>query len=253
MSSTGVAFVTGATGGLGSIIVDRLLRENFAVFMFAQNETKLIKLFHEMRDKYPMTLLYYLGGSVTSELDVQDAIDKTESIMGPVDFLINCHGAPLNIRPAISLSFEDFRDIIWTDLIGTFNVCKMVGKGMVKNRRGCIVNISSIHSVASYPGRSAYASAKAGVVGLSRVLALEFAQHNITVNCISPGTCDVERTQNANGHQMQDLLRRIPSKKLVDPKDVASLVLSLYNNKSLMAQNIIIDGGHTASAWFMDY
>jgi len=253
MSHTGVALVTGATGGLGSVIVDRLLRENFAVLMFAQNEQKLMALFNTMREKYPMTILHYWPGSVINEQDVQNAIDRTESIMGPVDFLINAHGAPINIRPSISLSLGDFTKIIETDLVGTFNTCKMIGKSMSKRRRGCIVNLSSIHSVASYPGRSAYAAAKAGVVGLSRVLSLEFAQYHVTVNCVSPGTCDVERTQDANGHQMQDLLRRIPLKKLVDPKDVANVVLSLYTNKSTTGQNIIVDCGHTASAWFMDY
>lgn len=252
-SKNPVSFIVGGSGGIGKEIADYLLKLNFSLMLFARGKERLVETWNVLRDKYPMSIVQYCPGDATSEVDVLNAIRHTESIAGPIDLLVNCHGARANIKPALSMSIEEFTDIIHTDLVGTFNTCKQVAKGMIQHRGGCIINLSSIHGTASYPGRSGYSSAKSGILGLTRVLALELAQYNITANCISPGTCDVKRTQNVNGHQMKDLLRRIPLKKLVDPQDVAKMVVTIYENSSMTGQNIIIDCGHTASAWFMDY
>lgn len=248
-----VAFVTGSSGTIGSSVVDRLLRENFAVMMFARNEDKL----REQRDalflKYPMTILQYYAGDVKVGVDITGAIRETRKIAGEIDLLVTCHAAPPAIEDSEYIGMNIFRSVIESDLIGTFQVNQQVGRRMLRNGGGCIVNLSSIHSVATYPKRSPYSAAKAGVVGFSRVLGIEWASRGVRVNCISPGQVKGLRTTNANGHQMSDVLKRVPSGKLTEASDIAETVMYLWRTEGITGQNVIVDGGHTSSAWYMNY
>lgn len=249
-----VAFISGATGTIGRAITDRLLRENFAVLMFARDEEKLLVAKRELHEKYPMTILRVISGNVANDRDIYEAVVRMRSYAGPISLLVNAHGAPPAIMDATQMPRGKFRSVQITDVEGTFNTCTQTAEWMIYEKQGgCIVNLSSIHSVATYPGRAAYAAAKSAVVGMSRALALEWAVHGIRVNCISPGQVRGPRTTNANGHTMEQVLQRVPTGKLVEASDIAETVMYLWRTPSITGENIVIDGGHTASAWYMPY
>jgi NAD(P)-dependent dehydrogenase (short-subunit alcohol dehydrogenase family) len=248
-----VAFVTGATGTIGRAVVDRLLRENWAVMMFSRSRDSLVSARYELQNKYPMTIVRIFDGDVQYEQDVSKALKIITDAGGPVDLLVTCHAAPPMIKPSEDIGYVDFMTVINSDLVGTFNVNQIIGRQMLKNGGGCIVNLSSIHSIASYPQRSSYAASKTGVVGFSRVLAIEWASRNVRVNCISPWQVRGPRTKNSNGHQISDVIKRSPSGKLIEPSDISETVMYLWNTPGMTGQNIVLDGGVLSSAWYMPF
>lgn len=248
-----VAFVSGATGTVGRAVVDRLLRENFAVTMFSRSSGKLVEAERELLEKYPMTILRICVGDVINEKDVMGAIKWTHNHSGDIDLLVTCHAAQPMIKPTVNLSIAEFMSVIESDLVGTFNVNRLIGSNMIKTGGGCIVNLSSIHSIATYPQRAAYAAAKAGVVGFSRALAIEWGSRNVRVNCISPWQVKGPRTTNANGHQISDVIKRSPSGKLIEAAEIANTVLYFWNTPGCTGTNLVLDGGVLSSAWYMPY
>ncbi|MGI0060761.1 MAG: SDR family NAD(P)-dependent oxidoreductase, partial [Nitrosotalea sp.] len=162
------------------------------------------------------------------------------------------------IGPSEDLSIEEWKRVIDTDLTGTFIVCKEVGKHMIKSKYGRIVNISSFHSVATYPQRAAYAAAKTGVIGLTRALAVEWAKYKITVNAVSPGPIKTPRTNwflSLDPKSESRMLARTPLGRLGEVGDVSTTIefLTSKNAGFVTGQNIVIDGGWLSSAWFGKY
>ncbi|HXH10776.1 MAG TPA: SDR family oxidoreductase [Alphaproteobacteria bacterium] len=249
-----VAIVTGASGDIGRAVVDRLLRENWAVMMFSRNTRGgLADTHNSMRDKYPMAILRSCTGSVTDHGAVDDMLMLVNKVMGPIDLLVTAHGAKPSIHKSETMPMWDFLRIIESDVVGTFNVCQRVGRVMLRQGYGSIVNISSVHSIATYPCRSAYAAAKSAVVGLSRVLAIEWAQGGVRVNVVSPWQVSGSRTRSINGKQTREMLQSNPSGRLIEPEEVAAAVMFLHNTPAMNGHNLVLDGGLTASAWYMPY
>ena len=167
-----------------------------------------------------------------------------------LDGLVLCHGAPGCIKPTTELTDVEFSKVIEVDLMGTFRVAREAARYMIARGRGSIVAVSSIHAMATYPQRAAYAAAKAGVVGLMRALAIEWAVHGISVNCVLPG--QVLRTRRTNGlkERSPGIEALSPGGAFVSTGDVARAVCFLLDAPhGINGHSLVVDNGWTASAW----
>jgi len=251
-----IAVVTGAGGAIGSSISEELFKLNTKVVLIGRTEKKLKKL-AERLDKNLKNILYYSCdvGNEESLFKVKDfVLEKWKKI----DILVTCSAAPSFSEKTEKLNFDDWRKILSLDLDGVFLSCKVFGAEMIKNRYGRIVNLTSFHTVATYPERAAYNAAKSGVEGLTRALAVEWGKYGITANTVAPGPILTPRTEwflSQNPDNKDGMIGRTPNARIGVTEDVAYLVAFLVSDQSshINGQQIVIDGGWTKSAWWGKY
>jgi NAD(P)-dependent dehydrogenase (short-subunit alcohol dehydrogenase family) len=233
------ALVVGASGSIGAACVQKLQEEDLAVFSARRSS------FNRTGVKRPIRC------DVTSQESVEGAVGIAAAWPGGIHVLVCAWGAPSLIKPSIELSPEEFNEIIQTDLVGCFRVCRQAGKYMVAQGYGRIVIVSSYHAIATYPMRAAYAAAKAGVVGLMQCLAIEWAQHGVTVNAVLPGQVESARSLKL-GLPLDKIRQRFPTKKIPKPSDIADAVAFLCRRESghINGHSIVIDGGWTKDAYW---
>jgi NAD(P)-dependent dehydrogenase (short-subunit alcohol dehydrogenase family) len=186
---------------------------------------------------------------VTSEADMARLVSEVEAALGPIDILINSAG--VNIRGAIDqLSEADWDTVLDVNLKGTFLCTRVAGPRMVKRGWGRVINLGSILSVIGLPGRAPYASAKAGVANLTRVLGLEWAGTGVTVNAICPGpfATEMNRALLDDPVKYQDFVRQIPMGRWGELHELAGVAVFLASDASsfMTGSLLFVDGGWTA-------
>ncbi len=243
------ALVTGATGGLGSAMCRAFAAAGASVAL-AEHPTRLEEA-HQMARS-----LSELGVSTTAvEMDVtalesiERAVAHVDVALGGADILVA--NAGVNVpKPALDVTEDDWDRVLDVDLKGVFFTCQAAGRRMVRRGSGAIVNVASQNGVIGYPQRAAYCAAKAGVVNLTRVLALEWASSGVRVNAIGPTFVETPLTKItlAQPEIRDDILRRIPRGRLGTPEEVANAVLFLASPAaSLITGTLLLaDGGWTA-------
>jgi NAD(P)-dependent dehydrogenase (short-subunit alcohol dehydrogenase family) len=192
------------------------------------------------------------------QIDVQSIVSVKDGMAAAVDALdgtvhgvVTCHGAPGRIKPTLELSDEEFETVIQIDLVGTMRVCREAARYMIPGGFGSIVCLSSIHAIATYPERAAYAAAKAGVVGLVKALAIEWAKDGLAVNAVLPG--QVDGTRRTGRILSPDVLARSPSQSLPTTFNVAAAVQFLLESDGVNGHSLVVDDGWLSSAWFKPY
>lgn len=238
------ALVTGASGGLGLHFASLLARHGVEVTLAARRQSAL--------DQAKAEIAAAGGSSRTLVLDVADAASIAEALAGrSFDILVNNAGVS-GAGPAADLSESEWDAVLDTNLKGVFLVAQAVARGMRESGRGgAIVNIASIlgHRVAG--GVSAYAASKAGVIQLTKALALEWARDHIRVNALCPGyiETDINRDFFATEAGL-NLIRRIPQRRLGQPEELdgALLLLASSAGSYITGSTIDVDGGHLVSS-----
>jgi NAD(P)-dependent dehydrogenase (short-subunit alcohol dehydrogenase family) len=183
--------------------------------------------------------------------EVRDAIAQAWSTYGAVDAVVNCVGAPGLVKPSLGVSPSEFMDVVRNDVLSAWNISVEAARYMVPRKSGSIVHVSSMHAVATYPQRAAYSTAKSGVCGLVRALAIEWAQWNVRVNAICPGqVIGSLRTKKILETDEDDVLERAPGQRLVEPLEVAQGIRFLSENAGMNGVSLMIDSGWTVSGWF---
>ena len=230
--------VTGATGGIGGDIVRKFLSLNGTVLGTGTNLEKL----NSLKDQNPNLITEQFDISKHDKID--EFIEKVFSNLGGLDILINNAGITKD-NLSLRMKNEEWQKVIDVNLTSTFYLCKSSIKKMLKNKFGRIVNITSIVGHTGNVGQGNYSASKAGVVSMSKSLAIEYAKKNITINCVSPGFIKTNMTDKISDQFKSELLSRIPMNRLGSGEDVSNTVAFLSSNESsyITGETIHVNGG----------
>ena len=231
--------ITGATGGIGNSIVEKL--DNCGANILASG-TKIEKL-DQIKSKFKNVKTLRFDISQTDE--IEKFIDKaTTQLGGNLDCIINNAGVTQD-NLAIRMSLEEWRKVIDTNLTSTFLLSKFAIKKMLKNKSGKIINITSVVGHTGNLGQANYTASKAGIIAMSKTLAIEYAKKNININCISPGFIKTAMTEKLDEKIKEVILSKIPSARLGNPEDIANAVLFLASKQSdyINGETLHVNGG----------
>lgn len=238
-----VALITGGTRGIGKEIAYTLAEENYDIIINYRTENEeLMKLKKEIEQKRVRCLL--LKGDVSNFEDCKKLVEEAINRMNHIDVLVNNAGITKDML-LMRMKPEDFNEVINVNLIGTFNMTKNVINYMMKERKGRIINVSSVVGISGNAGQTNYAASKAGIIGFTKSLAKEVASRNILVNAIAPGFIQTDMTNILKENVKDEIARTIPLKRMGTAKDVANVVKFLASEDSsyITGQVIQVDGG----------
>ena len=231
--------VTGATGGIGNSIVKRLSDAGAKILATG---TRLEKL-EELKSKFKNTDI--LKFDISKGEEIEEFIENaTKKLGGGLDCLINNAGITQD-NLAIRMNIDEWKKVIDINLTSTFLLSKFAVKKMLKNKYGKIINITSVVGHTGNLGQANYTASKAGIVAMSKSLAIEYAKKNININCISPGFIKTEMTDKIEEKFKEAIISKIPSSRLGEPEDVANAVLFLASDQSnyINGETIHVNGG----------
>ncbi len=231
--------VTGATGGIGSSVVEKFIEMKATVLATGRNSTKL----EELKNKFKN--LKTINFDTSKHLEIEKFMDNSANELGGnIDILINNAGINQD-NLSIRMDINEWKKVIDINLTSTFLMSKFAIKKMLKNKYGKIVNITSVIGHTGNVGQSNYAASKAAIISMSKSLALEYAKKNITVNCISPGYITTNMTDQINEKWKEIIKSKIPMDKFGLPKDVANTVIFLSSEAAnyITGQTIHVNGG----------
>ena len=231
--------VTGATGGIGNSIIEKLYESGANVLA---SGTKVEKL-EELKKKYNNLKILKFDISKIDKIETFIE-DSSKEIGDNLDCIINNAGITQD-NLAIRMTIDEWRKVIDVNLTSTFLMCKFAIKKMLKNKKGKIVNISSVVGHTGNLGQSNYTASKAGIVAMSKSLAIEYAKKNININCISPGFIKTAMTDKIDEKFKDIIISKIPAARLGEPEDVANAVLFLASNQSdyINGETLHVNGG----------
>ena len=218
---TRTAFITGASRGIGLACAQALASAGTRVILAARDAAKLEAASAAIPDSTWVTI------DLSSQESIKEAFAKT----GAVDILVN-NAAVTKDGLALRMKKDDWDTVLATNLTGAFLAVQQVMHGMMKQRWGRIINISSIVGETGNPGQANYVASKAGLIGLTKSLAQEIASRNITVNAIAPGFIDTDMTAALSDELKQNMLGHIPLKRFGKPEDVAAAVKFLASEEA---------------------
>ena len=231
--------ITGASGGIGYSIVEKL--NNLGVNILATG-TKIEKL-ENLKKKFENIKI--LQFDISKSDQIEDFIENaTKELGGSLDCLINNAGITQD-NLAIRMSFEEWKKVIDINLNSVFLMSKFAIKKMLKNKSGKIVNITSVVGHTGNVGQANYTASKAGIVAMSKSLAIEYAKKNININCISPGFIKTQMTDKLDEKFKDAIISKIPSGRLGEADDIANAVLFLCSNQSsyINGETLHVNGG----------
>jgi 3-oxoacyl-[acyl-carrier protein] reductase len=237
------ALVTGSSRGIGRSIALELAKQGANVVVnYAGNEEKAREVVEEIKQLGVKAMK--IQADVANESNVKAMIKEVVNEFGSLDILVNNAGANKD-NLIMRMKEEEFDQVINTNLKGVFLCTKTAARYMMKQREGKIVNVASIVGVSGNPGQANYVAAKAGVIGLTKTTAKEFATRNIHVNAVAPGFISTDMTDALSEEQQQGMLSMIPLEKFGQPEDVAKTVRFLASDDAnyITGQTIHIDGG----------
>ena len=230
--------ITGATGGIGYSLVKKFNDLGSIVLATGTNENKLDHLQKEFQNIKTKSF------KLDQHLEIEKFVDVCHSELGGIDVLINNAGITLD-NLSIRLNDESWKKVIEINLTSTFLMCKQTIKKMLKSKYGKIINITSIVAHTGNVGQANYAASKAGIIGFSKSLAIEYAKKNININCISPGFIKTEMTDKISEEFKKMLISKIPSGDLGKGEDIANCAAFLASEMSnyITGETIHVNGG----------
>jgi 3-oxoacyl-[acyl-carrier protein] reductase len=230
--------VTGASGGIGNSIVEKL---NECGANVLASGTRVEKL-EELKSKF--NKIKILKFDISQSDKIEEFIDNAANELGGLDCIVNNAGITQD-NLAIRMSIEEWRKVIDINLTSTFLLSKFAIKKMLKNKKGKIINITSVVGHTGNLGQANYTASKAGLVAMSKSLAIEYAKKNINVNCISPGFIKTAMTDKIDEKFKEVIVSKIPSARLGEPEDIANAVLFLASENSnyINGETLHVNGG----------
>lgn len=233
------ALITGASGGIGKELARVLVEYDAEVCISGRNVEELNELKESLGDK-----CHIVPCDLSNKNEISELVSKSEEVLGQIDILVNNAGITKD-NIFLRMSEQEWEDVLNINLNSTFNILKLITKGMVKRRYGRIINISSVVGATGGAGQVNYAASKAGLIGLTKSLSQELATRNITVNCIAPGFIETPMTEKLDDNRKDIIISSIPANRIGTPKDLSSAVIFLASQESsyITGQTIHINGG----------
>ncbi len=238
-----IALVTGGSRGIGAAIAKELAKEGAKVVLTYQSSPdKAQNVLDEIKATGGEGKIFQADASNFN--DAQKTVDFVLKEFGSLHILVNNAGITKD-NLILRMSEQDWDEVINTNLKSVFNYSKAAIKPMMNQREGKIINISSVVGIMGNVGQANYVAAKAGVIGLTKSLAREFASRNINVNAIAPGYIETDMTAKLNETQKQAILNLIPLKRIGKPEDIARMVVFLASDDAnyITGQVFCVDGG----------
>ena len=230
--------ITGATGGIGYCLIKKFYEKGAHIVATGTKEEKL----KNIKNEFPEILIEKF--KLDEHNKIEEFVESVSNKLGGLDVLINNAGLTLD-NLSIRLSEENWKKVLDINLTSSFLMCKFAIKKMLKQKYGKIINITSVVGHTGNIGQANYAASKAGIIGYSKSLALEYAKKNININCVSPGFIKTEMTDKINEDFKKVLISKIPSGKLGTGEDVSNCVAFLASDLSsyINGETIHVNGG----------
>ena len=230
--------ITGATGGIGNSLIKKFNDLGAKIVATGTNEQKLTNL----KNNFPSIKIEKF--KLDEHSKIESFIDKIDKELEGLEILINNAGITLD-NLSIRLTEENWKKVIDINLNSSFFMCKFAIKKMLKKKYGKIINITSIIGHTGNAGQANYAASKAGIIGFSKSLAIEYAKKNININCVSPGFIKTEMTEKINEKSKEILIGKIPAGKIGSGEDVSNCVAFLASDeaKYINGETIHVNGG----------
>lgn len=238
------ALITGGGSGIGRAIAKAFIDAGASVVISGRRESALKEAAGELGDRCA-----YHGFDVADLSGLPTSVTLIESQFGPLDILVNNAGVNLK-QPTLEVTDDEFARIQQANLLGLFSLTREVLKGMVARGRGCVLNVTSMAAIYGIPKVAAYTAAKAGVLGLTRQLAVEFAPLGVRVNAIAPGFIFSEMTAralDADPERKARVLARTPMARMGRADEVASAAVFVCSDAAsfITGVNLPVDGGNS--------
>ena len=233
------AFITGSTRGIGLAIARALHGAGAKVAIVGRDLERARSVAGGVGDRG-----YGVACDVAQASQVEEAVLQSEKALGPTDILVNNAGLTRD-NIILRLSEEDWNTVLDANLKGAFHTIRATIKGMMKRRSGRIINVTSIVGLTGNKGQANYAASKAGLIGLTKSVAKEYASRNILANCVAPGFIETDMTDALPDEARATLLEDIALGRLGRPEDVAGTVLFLASDLAeyITGQVLVVDGG----------
>jgi len=231
--------VTGASGGIGGSIVKKLYENGANILATGTKKEKLENL------KSKFNNIKILSFDISQSEKINEFIDNaTKELGGSLYCMINNAGITQD-NLAIRMGFEEWKKVIDINLTSTFLLSKLAIKKMLKNKQGKVINITSVVGHTGNLGQANYTASKAGIIAMSKTLAIEYAKKNININCISPGFIKTNMSDKIDSSYKDIIISKIPSARLGEPEDVANAVLFLASKQSdyINGETLHVNGG----------
>ena len=238
------ALVTGGSRGIGKAIAQKLAETSNVAVGYSNSKEQAVEVVNSIQASGGNAIAVQID--VTDNQSVEKCFELVEKELSSVEILINNAGITKdNIFPR--LKQDDWDSVIDTNLTGSFRVSQRAIKGMMKNKWGRIVFISSVAGISGNTGQSNYAASKAGMIGLAKTISKELGSRNITSNVIAPGYIDTDMTSFLNDEQKEDIIGQLSIKRVGKPEDIANMVSFLCSDESeyITGQVFPVDGGLT--------
>jgi 3-oxoacyl-[acyl-carrier protein] reductase len=240
------AVITGGSRGIGATIVETLANDGFeVVFSYLSNKESAERLVQKITEKGGRAAAYQMD--TANFQSATTFINNAKEFLTDIDLLINNAGITRD-KSLFIMPQQDWDDVINTNLTGYFNVTRNLIGYFFKNKRGCIINITSVSGLVGIAGQTNYCASKSGIIGFTKALAKESAKLGIPVNCVAPGYIDTEMTKAIPEKHLEEIKNMIPMRRMGTAQEVADIVSFLSSDKAryITGQVFTLDGGLTA-------
>ena len=233
------ALVTGATGGLGGAIARALHGQGATVALSGTRREILDGLASELKER-----VYVLPCNLSDAAAVEALVPAADAAMGKLDILV-CNAGVTRDNLFVQMRDEEWDQVIAVNLTATFRLSRAAAKLMMRKRFGRLIGITSVVGVTGNPGQGNYAASKAGMIGMFKSVAQEYAKRGVTANCIAPGFVATAMTDALNDKQRAAILEKVPANRLGTADDIAAAAVYLASNEAgyVTGQTLHVNGG----------